>query len=100
MSSSPVCSARYATPLTGRPNLAGSIVRTAAELGTVLMPHHEQIAATATELEGGKLVYRQAAILLARLPGDFALALAVAAAAMPARPLPRVVVSGPTRRPA
>jgi len=97
MSFSAACSARFATALTGRPNLAAAVARTAAELGTDLMPHQRLIAETGTELEGGKLAYRQVTALLPRQSGKSTLALALMVTYALARPGQRILYSAQTR---
>jgi phage terminase large subunit-like protein len=67
---------RFATPATGRPNLAGAISRTAVllgfetDLGPGLMPWQHQVNAVATELGAdGRFAYRQVVLEVMRQQG-------------------------------
>ena len=73
---SALCKPRFATPATGRPNLAAGIAKTAELLGfrTVLglglMPWQHEVNQVATELdENGRFVYRQVVLEVMRQQG-------------------------------
>lgn len=74
--SSALCKPRFATPATGRPNLADGIAKTAhllgfrTPLGPGLMPWQNDTNAVATELgPDGRFVYRQVVIEVMRQQG-------------------------------
>jgi phage terminase large subunit-like protein len=91
------CSARFATPRTQRPNLAAAVARVAAELGTPLMPWQRQVLEAGTELDGGKLAYRQVCVIVPRQSGKTSLAFAVMVAYALARPRTQVAFAAQTK---
>ena len=95
--SSPGCAARYATPQTGRVNLAGAVARVAAVLGTELMPWQREVLEVGTELEDSRLVYRQVTVVVPRQSGKTSLAFAVMVAYALARPRTSIVFAAQTR---
>jgi hypothetical protein len=95
--SSATCAARYATPRTGRANLADAVARVAAELGTPLMPWQTQVLEVGTELDAGRLVYRQVVCLVPRQSGKTSLAFALMVAYALSRPRTSIVFAAQTR---
>jgi hypothetical protein len=74
--SSALCRPRFATPATGRPNLAAGIAKTAellrfeTPLGPGLMPWQHDLNGVATELDAaGRFVYRQVVVEVMRQQG-------------------------------
>ena len=64
------CRPRFATPATGRPNLAEGISRTAGLLGYDLMPWQREVNSVTTELdERGRFAYRQVVLEVMRQQG-------------------------------
>ena len=64
------CRPRFATPATGRPNLADGISRTAGLLGYDLMPWQREVNGITTELdERGRFAYRQVVLEVMRQQG-------------------------------
>jgi phage terminase large subunit-like protein len=64
------CRPRFATPATGRPNLAEGIARTAGLLGYDLMPWQREVNGITTELdERGRFAYRQVVLEVMRQQG-------------------------------
>ena len=69
-SSPPSARPRFATPATGRPNLAAGIGQTAALLGFDLMPWQHELNAVTTELgDDGRFCYRQVVVEVMRQQG-------------------------------
>jgi phage terminase large subunit-like protein len=73
---SALCKPRFATPATGRPNLAEGIAKTAellgfrTPLGPGLMPWQDEVNGTATELlPDGRFAYRQVVLEVMRQQG-------------------------------
>lgn len=91
------CSARFATAATGRPHLGGKIGRVAAALGTPSMPWQAEVAATGTELDAGRLRYRQVVVLVPRQSGKTSLGFAWLVAGCLGRPRTRAVFAAQTR---
>ena len=76
LASSAPCKPRFATPATGRPNLAAGIARTAellrfeTALGPGLMPWQHDLNEVATEQDAaGRFVYRQVVVEVMRQQG-------------------------------
>jgi phage terminase large subunit-like protein len=63
------CRPRFATPATGRPNLAEGIAKTAQLLGYDLMPWQREVNTVTTELERGRFAYRQVVLEVMRQQG-------------------------------
>jgi hypothetical protein len=73
-SSPPSAQPRFATPATGRPNLAAGIGQTASLLGFELMPWQHQVNGTATELTpDGRFAYRQVVLEVMRQQGKLSI---------------------------
>ena len=69
-SSPPSAQPRFATPATGRPNLAAGIGQTAGMLGFELMPWQHDVNGVTTELnDDGRFAYRQVVIEIMRQQG-------------------------------
>jgi phage terminase large subunit-like protein len=73
---SALCKPRFATPVTGRPNLASGIARTAellnfaTPLGPGLMPWQDEVNGVATEQDAaGRFAYRQVVLEVMRQQG-------------------------------
>jgi phage terminase large subunit-like protein len=68
--SSALCRPRFATPATGRPNLAAGIAKTAELLGYELMPWQQLVNGVATEQNPlGRFAYRQVVLEVMRQQG-------------------------------
>ena len=92
------CAARWATPATGRPNLAGPIGMVATALGFGLMPWQESVLGVATELgEDQMLVYRQVGVTVPRQSGKSTMVLCLLLGYALARPGTRVIYAAQTR---
>jgi phage terminase large subunit-like protein len=94
-----VCSAepRFATPPTGRPSLAAGISKVARVLGTPLMPWQAEAVTVGTELERGRLAYREVTIVVPRQSGKSTLAISVMVNAALSRPRQTILYLAQTR---
>jgi phage terminase large subunit-like protein len=103
MTSSLACSRssalpRFATPATGRPNLAAGIGKTADLLGFTLMPWQHQVNGTATELgPDGRFAYRQVVLEVMRQQGKTVDLLAMMVARALRRPGTQISYTAQTR---
>lgn len=96
--SSPACSARWATPPVGsRKSLLEAAVQVATLLGFDLMPWQRQVIRVATELEGGRLVYRQVGVTVPRQSGKTSMMCVLLVAYALSRPDTRIIYSAQTR---
>jgi phage terminase large subunit-like protein len=89
---------RFATPATGRPNLAAGIGQTADLLGFGLMDWQHQVNGTATELtEDGRFAYRQVVLEVMRQQGKTVDLLAMMVARALRRPGTQISYTAQTR---
>jgi phage terminase large subunit-like protein len=102
--SSAPCRPRFATPATGRPNLAAGIGKTAellgfqTSLGPGLMPWQHDMNALATELHpDGRFVYRQVVIEVMRQQGKTVDLLSMMVARALRRPGTQIAYTAQTR---
>src|SRR5712691_4341432 len=92
------CKPRFATPATGRPDLAEGISKTADLLGFTLMPWQHEVNATATELdEHGRFAYRQVVLEVMRQQGKSVDLLAMMIARGLRRPGTQIAYTAQTR---
>ena len=97
-SSPPSARPRFATPATGRPNLAAGIGKTAALLGFGLMPWQHEVNAVTTELnEDGRFAYRQVVLEVMRQQGKTVDLLAMMVARALRRPGTQISYTAQTR---
>lgn len=94
----PACSARWATPpVKGRKDLCGVAVQIAELLGYDLMPWQRQVIGGATEMDGGRLVYRQVGVTVPRQSGKTSMTLVLLVTYALSRPDTRIIYSAQTR---
>lgn len=98
MNGEALCRPRFATPATGRPNLAGGIGKTAGLLGFTLMPWQREVNGTATEqTPEGRFAYRQVVLEVMRQQGKTVDLLAMMVARALRRPGTQISYTAQTR---